>query len=190
MVPSSWMCMVLSSSAQASSHHAVHRRTSSTGWLRLLSTTEAMTVSVQCLDVLLLETVNAYKPLLVLRLCYHSPALAPMAIHLAAYLNCSTDLGVDFDLRANRAAEFTPADFKFSGQSLQCGLPSMHLMSVSHLWFLQSDDPLRDATRTSHNRHGSQPPQLQLAGQTHGHLHCHPQPQGRHGVIRMALLCY
>ena len=61
MVPSSWMCMALSSSAQASSHHAVHRRTSSTGWLRLLSTTEAGTVTVQCLDVLLLETVNAYQ---------------------------------------------------------------------------------------------------------------------------------
>ena len=51
--------MVLSSSAQASSHHAVHGRTTSTGWLRLLSTTEARAVSVQCLDVLLLETVNA-----------------------------------------------------------------------------------------------------------------------------------
>ena len=62
MVPSSWTCMVLSSSAQASSHHAVHRCTTSTGWLRLLSTTEARTVSVQCLDVLLLETVNAYHP--------------------------------------------------------------------------------------------------------------------------------
>ena len=47
MVPSSWICMVLSSSAQASSHHAVHRRMTSTGWLRLLSTTEAMTVSTR-----------------------------------------------------------------------------------------------------------------------------------------------
>ena len=62
-VPSSWMCMVLSSSAQASSQHAVHRRTTSTGWLRLLSTSQAGTVSVQCLDVLLLETVNAYQRL-------------------------------------------------------------------------------------------------------------------------------
>ena len=53
--------MVLSSSAQASRNHAVHIRTTSTGWLRLLSTTEARTVSVQCLDVLLLETVNAYQ---------------------------------------------------------------------------------------------------------------------------------
>ena len=61
MVPLSWMRMVLSSSAQARSHHAVHRRTTSTGWLRLLSTIEARTVSVQCLDVLLLETVNAYQ---------------------------------------------------------------------------------------------------------------------------------
>ena len=63
MVPSiaSWMCMVLSSSAQARSQHAVHRRTTSTGWLRLLSTTEARTVSVQCLDVSLMETVNAYQ---------------------------------------------------------------------------------------------------------------------------------
>ena len=60
MVPSRWTCMVLSSSAQASRNHAVHMRTTSTGWLRLLSTTEARTVSVQCLDVLLLETVNAY----------------------------------------------------------------------------------------------------------------------------------
>ena len=60
MVPSSWMCMVLSSSAQASRQHAVHRRTTSKGWLRLLSTTEARTVSVQCLDVLLLEAVNAW----------------------------------------------------------------------------------------------------------------------------------
>ena len=59
MVPSSWTCMVLSSSAWASRNHAVHRRTTSIGWLRLLSTTEARTVSVQCLDVLLLETVNA-----------------------------------------------------------------------------------------------------------------------------------
>ena len=61
MVPSSWTCMVLSSSAQASRNYAVHRRTTSTGWLRLFSTTEARTVSVQCLDVLLLETVNAYQ---------------------------------------------------------------------------------------------------------------------------------
>ena len=60
MVPSSWMCTVLSSSAKASSHLAVYRRTTSTAWLRLLSITEARTVSVQCLDVLLLETVNAY----------------------------------------------------------------------------------------------------------------------------------
>ena len=60
MVPSSWTCMVLSYSAQASSHHAVHRRTTSTGWLMMFSTTEARTASVQCLDVLLLETVNAY----------------------------------------------------------------------------------------------------------------------------------
>ena len=59
MVPSRWTCMVLSSSAQASRNHAVHRRTNLTGWLRLLSTTEARTVSVQCLDVLLLETGNA-----------------------------------------------------------------------------------------------------------------------------------
>ena len=54
--------MVLSSSAQATRNHAVHMRTNSSGWLRLLSTTEAGTVSVQCLDVLLLETVNAYQP--------------------------------------------------------------------------------------------------------------------------------
>ena len=60
MVLSSWMWMVLSSSAQASNQHAVHRRSSSTDWLRLLSTTEARTVSVQCLDVLLLVPVNAY----------------------------------------------------------------------------------------------------------------------------------
>ena len=59
MVLSSWTCMVLSSSAQASRNHAVHRRTTSTSWL--LSTTEARTVSVQCFDVLLLETVNAYQ---------------------------------------------------------------------------------------------------------------------------------
>ena len=64
MVPSSCMCLVLSSSAHASSHHAVHRRTASTGWLRLLSTTEARTVSVQCLYVLLLQTVNAYQAML------------------------------------------------------------------------------------------------------------------------------
>ena len=62
MVPSRRTCMVLSSSAQASRNHAVHMRTTSTSWLRLLSTTEARTVSVQCLDVLLLETVNAYHP--------------------------------------------------------------------------------------------------------------------------------
>ena len=61
MVLSSWMCTVLSRSAPASSHHAVHRRTTSTGWLRLLSTTEGRTVSVQCLDVLWLETVNAFQ---------------------------------------------------------------------------------------------------------------------------------
>ena len=54
--------MVLSGSALTSSHHAAHRRTTSTGWLRSLSTTEAGTVSVQCPDVLLLETINAYQP--------------------------------------------------------------------------------------------------------------------------------
>ena len=61
MVPS-WTCLwycsycsYMSSGAQASSHHAVHRRMTSTGWLRLFSTTEARTVSVQCLDVWLLK---------------------------------------------------------------------------------------------------------------------------------------
>ena len=52
--------VVPSSSAQASIHHAVHRRTTSTGWLRLLSTTEARTVNVQCLDGLMLESVDPY----------------------------------------------------------------------------------------------------------------------------------
>ena len=60
MVTSSWIVMVLSSGGQGGSHHAVHRRTTSTGWLRLLSTTEATYVSVQCLDMWLLETVNAH----------------------------------------------------------------------------------------------------------------------------------
>ena len=58
MVPSSWMHVALSSSAQASSPHVVHRRTTSTGWLMLLSTTEARTKSVQCLDVLLLSKLS------------------------------------------------------------------------------------------------------------------------------------
>ena len=37
MVPSSWMCTVLSSSAHVSSHHEGHRRTTSTGWWRSFS---------------------------------------------------------------------------------------------------------------------------------------------------------
>ena len=54
-------CVVMSGCAQARSHHAVHRQTTSAGCLRLLWTTVARTVSVKGLDVLLLETINAYQ---------------------------------------------------------------------------------------------------------------------------------
>ena len=50
--------MVLSNSAQAGRHKAGRRPTTSIGWLRLLPTTGAGTVSVQFLDVMLLGTVN------------------------------------------------------------------------------------------------------------------------------------